>query len=131
MDSNSLKTYKRHRVQGFTLLDMLIAIGVMYIVMLGLVSGATHTYEAVKMQQIRSYLLQVQAIQSRNWLNSGTYRSLSALPLPDIDGVRIAENKDVEAGFALKLTIDFMSKEAPCRTVSITEEGIIPKSCLF
>ena len=131
MGSNSLKTYKRYRVQGFTLLDILITIGVIYIVMLGLVSGATHSYEAVKMQQIRSYLLQVQAIQSRNWLNSGTYRSLSALPLPDIDGVRIAENKDVEAGFALKLTIDFMSKEAPCRTVSITEEGIIPKSCLF
>ena len=52
MDSNSLKTYKRYRIQGFTLLDMLIAIGVIYIVMLGLVSGATHTYEAVKMQQI-------------------------------------------------------------------------------
>ena len=131
MDSNSSKTDKRSSVQGFTLLDMLIAIGVIYIVMLGLVNGATHTYEAVKMQQIRSYLLQVQAIQSRNWLNSGTYRSLSALPIPDIDGVHIAEDKEVEAGFALTLTIDFMSNDAPCRTLSITEEGIVPKSCLF
>lgn len=131
MDSNLINGGKKYSVNGFSILEMIIGLGLVYIVMLGLMNSATYTYEAVKMQQIRSYLLQIQAIQSRNWLNSGAYSPLSALPQANIDDVEITEVKNTENGFGLKLTINFMSEEAPCRTMAINEEGIFPRSCLY
>ncbi|BFT29725.1 hypothetical protein D210916BOD24_09010 [Alteromonas sp. D210916BOD_24] len=126
---------KRHRIgswpfnQGYTLVEILVVTAAIGIVLAAMSQAFSHSGSKVKRLKVQSYLLKVQAMQSRSWLRSGQYYRLSALPRLDVDGVSLSETENLSEGFAFTVRQDFLNNGARCKTLTITQKGIYPQHC--
>lgn len=115
--------------QGYTLIEILVVTAALGIVSVAISQAFSQSGDKVKRLKVQSYLLKVQAIQSRSWLQSGQYYRLSALPRLDVDGVSLSELESLSEGFAFTVTQNFLSNGTACKTLTLTQEGIYPQHC--
>jgi prepilin-type N-terminal cleavage/methylation domain-containing protein len=88
------KTKATGHVNGFTLLEMLIAVSIVSIVTLAFYKAGEGATQASSRLKAKSYLLSLQAVQAKAWLENGIYKSLKQLDMKPPEGLKITDNTD-------------------------------------
>lgn len=117
------------RQKGITLLEMLCVLVVVGLIARALTVNIVASRQQVDMLKISSYLLQIQAIQTRHWLLTGMYLPLSELPALKLEGVSVIQNNLSSGHYKITVNILWLSKGNSCKARTLSELGISPQSC--
>ena len=117
------------RSKGMTLIEMLCALAVISILAVAIAVNTVGANRKVNQLKVSSYLMQLQAMQARHWLQTGAYLPLSALPIFEIKGVSVEENKSTNNEYEIKVVMSWLSTSHVCKTQTLTEQGITPQMC--
>lgn len=129
MDGNCQQQVKYCRFSGFTLTEIICAMGIVGVIVLTTSANFTQSSNHIKRLKVKNYLLQIRTIQANSLLKTGTYLPLSALPVLDIQGVSINVNTHLEAGYSFTLHQGFEAENKPCKTLEVNHLGLFPELC--
>lgn len=114
---------------GFTLVEALVVSAIVGILALATTTAIISSWQISRINQAKAYLLSVQSMQSRNWLESGVYLPLTALPQANIDKVSIAQTVSQSGEYEVAATLLFKKQSDGCRIIKISETSLDPKEC--
>ena len=114
---------------GFTLVEALVVLAIVGILALATTTAIISSWQISRINQAKAYLLSVQSMQSRNWLESGVYLPLTALPQANIDKVSIAQTVSQSGEYEVAATLLFKKQSDSCRIIKISETSLAPKGC--
>lgn len=114
---------------GFTLVEALVVLAIVGILALATTTAIISSWQISRINQAKAYLLSVQSMQSRNWLESGVYLPLTALPQANIDKVSIAQTVSQSGEYEVAATLLFKKQSDSCRIIKISETSLDPKEC--
>jgi prepilin-type N-terminal cleavage/methylation domain-containing protein len=126
------KTKATGHVNGFTLLEMLIAVSIVSIVTLAFYKAGEGATQASSRLKAKSYLLSLQAVQAKAWLENGIYKSLKQLDMKPPEGLKITDNTDKakqSISFNFSVTLPSVPVSSDCRTLAITQDEVLPIEC--
>lgn len=114
---------------GFTLVELLITVSIIGILSLATATAINTTRQFIEINKVKAYLLTIQAIQSKTWLETGQYLSLNALPGADIQNVSVSQSTSQSGGYEIVATRLSSRAGDSCRSISISETTLAPKEC--
>ena len=114
---------------GFTVVEALVVLAIVGILALATTTAIISSWQISRINQAKAYLLSVQSMQSRNWLESGVYLPLTALPQANIDKVSIAQTMSQSGEYEVAATLLFKKQNDSCRVIKISETSLAPKGC--
>ena len=129
MEGNYKKGGKRYLIIGFTLVAALITMAIVGILSVAASSAVNSSWQLSQTNKVKAYLLSIQAMQSRSWLETGLYLPLSALPQADVQNVSFSQINHQGSGYEVVATFLFKDANDSCRTIKISETALSPKSC--
>lgn len=118
--------------KGFTLLEMLVAVVVVSLVMLTSYKAGSSAQQASSRLKAKSFLLTIQAMQGRMWLEKGTYASLKQLGVTPPEGVTLIDYSDEtkrDSSFNFSVTLSSLPHASHCRTLVLTQDALLPVEC--
>ncbi|WP_334013327.1 prepilin-type N-terminal cleavage/methylation domain-containing protein [Alteromonas sp. S167] len=119
-------------INGFSLLEMLIAVSIVTILTLSVYKATERAAHASNRLKAKSYLLALQAIQARNWLENGIYKPLKQLDVKPPEGLKITDNTDKtkqSISYNFSVTLQLFPNSSDCRTLAITQDEVLPRHC--
>ena len=119
-------------VNGLTLLEMLIAVSIVTILTLSFYKATEDAAHASNSLKAKSYLLSLQAVQARAWLENGIYKSLKQLNMKPPEGLKITDNTDKtkqSISYKFSVTLPSVPVSSGCRTLAITQDEVLPIEC--
>lgn len=114
---------------GFTFVEVLVVLAIVGVLSLATITALTSSWQMSQVNQTKAYLLSIQSIQSRSWLESGVYLPLTALPQANIDKVSIAQTMRESGEYEVAATLLFKNQDDNCRVMKISETSLAPKEC--
>lgn len=115
--------------RGFTLVEMLITISIVAILSLLTMQTYRESQRVTSRFLAKSHMIKLQSIQSRHWLSTGAYVSLSHLPDIDASGVIIKEVASTASHYEFKAILTHFDKKSPCSTLIVNASELLPKAC--
>ena len=129
MEGNYKNCSSTYRCAGFTLVELMVAIAIAGILLVASTSAVDAGRQGSHTNKVKAYLLSVQAIQSKYWLESGIYLPLHALPKPDVQQVSFEQTLNGGVGFEIVATLMFKPATDSCYKMKISEAALSPKGC--
>ncbi|MCZ8529658.1 prepilin-type N-terminal cleavage/methylation domain-containing protein [Alteromonas sp. PRIM-21] len=129
MEGNSVGLNNRVSNTGFTLVEVLAVLAIVSVLGLATTTAIISSWQLSQVNQVKAYLLSIQSMQSRSWLESGVYLPLTALPQANIDKVSIAQTMSQSGEYEVAATLFFKKQNDSCRVLKISETSLAPKEC--
>ena len=129
MEGNSVGLNNRISNTGFTLVEVLAVLAIVSVLSLATTTAIISSWQLSQVNQVKAYLLSIQSMQSRSWLESGVYLPLTALPQANIDKVSIAQTMSQSGEYEVTATLFFKNQNDSCRILKISETSLSPKEC--
>ncbi len=90
MEGNGIGLDRQNFRAGFTLVEALAVLAIVSVLSLATTRAIISTWQLSQVNQVKAYLLSIQSMQSRSWLETGVYLPLTALPQANIDKIGMA-----------------------------------------
>ena len=115
--------------RGVTLIELLIVLSVVGILTLLTLQSYQLGKKVASRYAAKSHIIKLQSIQSRHWLSSGAFMSLSNLPAIDAGGVEITEVTSSTTYYEYEAVLTYFDINAPCRKLIVTNTALLPRQC--
>lgn len=129
MEGNDIRLDRKNFRAGFTLVEALAVLAIVGVLSLATTTAVISTWQSSQVNQVKAYLLSIQSMQSRSWLESGVYLPLTALPQANIDKVSIAQTMSQSGEYEMAATLLFKKQSDSCRIIRISETSLAPREC--
>ncbi len=129
MEGNDIRSDRQNFRAGFTLVEALAVLAIVSVLSLATTTAVISTWQSSQVNQVKAYLLSIQSMQSRSWLESGVYLPLTALPQANIDKVSIAQTMSQSGEYEMAATLLFKKQSDSCRIIRISETSLAPREC--
>ncbi|MDY6977583.1 MAG: prepilin-type N-terminal cleavage/methylation domain-containing protein [Pseudomonadota bacterium] len=129
MEGNDIRLDRQNFRAGFTLVEALAVLAIVGVLSLATTTAVISTWQSSRVNQVKAYLLSIQSMQSRSWLESGVYLPLTALPQANIDKVSIAQTMSQSGEYEMAATLLFKKQSDSCRIIRISETSLAPREC--
>tara|TARA_Y100000052_G_C2951773_1_gene87729 strand:- start:17 stop:409 length:393 start_codon:yes stop_codon:yes gene_type:complete len=129
MEGNGIGLDRQNFRAGFTLVEALAVLAIVSVLSLATTRAIISTWQLSQVNQVKAYLLSIQSMQSRSWLETGVYLPLTALPQANIDKVSIAQTMSQSGEYEVAATLLFKKQGENCRTIKISETSLAPREC--
>ena len=129
MEGNGIGLDRQNFRAGFTLVEALAVLAIGSVLSLATTRAIISTWQLSQVNQVKAYLLSIQSMQSRSWLETGVYLPLTALPQANIDKVSIAQTMSQSGEYEVVATLLFKKQGENCRTIKISETSLAPREC--
>ncbi|WP_025255860.1 prepilin-type N-terminal cleavage/methylation domain-containing protein [Alteromonas sp. ALT199] len=129
MEGNGIGLENRISKAGFTLVEALTVLVIVSVLSLVSTTAIISSWQLSQVNQVKAYLLSIQSMQSRSWLESGVYLPLTALPQANIDKVSIVQTMSQSGEYEVAATLLFKKQNDSCRIIKISETSLAPKGC--
>ncbi|CAA0269362.1 conserved hypothetical protein [Alteromonas alvinellae] len=129
MEGNGIGLDRQNFRAGFTLVEALAVLAIVSVLSLATTRAIISTWQLSQVNQVKAYLLSIQSMQSRSWLETGVYLPLTALPQANIDKVSIAQTMSQSGEYEVVATLLFKKQGENCRTIKISETSLAPREC--
>ncbi|AXT39751.1 prepilin-type N-terminal cleavage/methylation domain-containing protein [Alteromonas sp. BL110] len=129
MEGNDIANESQIFKDGFTLVEALAVLAIVSILSLATTTAIISSWQLSQVNQVKAYLLSIQSMQSRSWLESGVYLPLTALPQANIAKVSIAQTMSQSGEYEVAATLFFKKQDDSCRVIKISETSLAPKEC--
>ena len=129
MEGNDIRLDRKNFRAGFTLVEALAVLAIVSVLSLATTTAVISTWQSSQVNQVKAYLLSIQSMQSRSWLESGVYLPLTALPQANMDKVSIAQTMSQSGEYEMAATLLFKKQSDSCRIIRISETSLAPREC--
>lgn len=129
MEGNDIRLDRQSFRAGLTLVEALAVLAIVGVLSLATTTAVISTWQSSQVNQVKAYLLSIQSMQSRSWLESGVYLPLTALPQANIDKVSIAQTMSQSGEYEMAATLLFKKQSDSCRIIRISETSLAPREC--
>jgi prepilin-type N-terminal cleavage/methylation domain-containing protein len=129
MEGNDIRSDRQNFRAGFTLVEALAVLAIVSVLSLATTTAVISTWQSSQVNQVKAYLLSIQSMQSRSWLESGVYLPLTALPQANMDKVSIAQTMSQSGEYEMAATLLFKKQSDSCRIIRISETSLAPREC--
>ena len=129
MEGNDIRSDRQNFRAGFTLVEALAVLAIVGVLSLVTTTAVISTWQSSQVNQVKAYLLSIQSLQSRSWLESGVYLPLTALPQANMDKVSIAQTMSQSGEYEMAATLLFKEQSDSCRIIRISETSLAPREC--
>jgi prepilin-type N-terminal cleavage/methylation domain-containing protein len=129
MEGNDIRLDRQNFRAGFTLVEALAVLAIVSVLSLATTTAVISTWQSSQVNQVKAYLLSIQSMQSRSWLESGVYLPLTALPQANMDKVSIAQTMSQSGEYEMAATLLFKKQSDSCRIIRISETSLAPREC--
>lgn len=129
MEGNDIRLDRQNFRAGFTLVEALAVLAIVGVLSLATTTAVISTWQSSQVNQVKAYLLSIQSMQSRSWLESGVYLPLTALPQANMDKVSIAQTMSQSGEYEMAATLLFKKQSDSCRIIRISETSLAPREC--
>ena len=129
MEGNDTRLDWQNFRAGFTFVEALAVLAIVGVLSLVTTTAVISTWQSSQVNQVKAYLLSIQSLQSRSWLESGVYLPLTALPQANIDKVSIAQTMSQSGEYEMAATLLFKEQSDSCRIIRISETSLAPREC--
>ena len=129
MEGNGIGLDRQNFRAGFTLVEALAVLAIVSVLSLATTRAIISTWQLSQVNQVKAYLLSIQSMQSKSWLETGVYLPLTALPQANIDKVSIAQTMSQSGEYEVVATLLFKKQGENCRTIKISETSLAPREC--
>ena len=129
MEGNDIGLDRQNIWAGFTLVEALAVLAIVGVLSLATTTAVISTWQSSQVNQVKAYLLSIQSLQSRSWLESGVYLPLTALPQANMDKVSIAQTMSQSGEYEMAATLLFKKQSDSCRIIRISETSLAPREC--
>lgn len=129
MEGNDIRSDRQNFRAGFTLVEALAVLAIVSVLSLATTTAVISTWQSSQVNQVKAYLLSIQSMQSRSWLESGVYLPLAALPQANMDKVSIAQTMSQSGEYEMAATLLFKKQSDSCRIIRISETSLAPREC--
>lgn len=129
MEGNDIRSVRQNFRAGFTLVEALAVLAIVSVLSLATTTAVISTWQSSQVNQVKAYLLSIQSMQSRSWLESGVYLPLTALPQANMDKVSFAQTMSQSGEYEMAATFLFKKQSDSCRIIRISETSLAPREC--
>ena len=129
MEGNDIGLDRQNFRAGFTLVEAIAVLAIVSVLSLATTKAIISTWQLSQVNQVKAYLLSIQSMQSKSWLETGVYLPLTALPQANIDKVSIAQTMSQSGEYEVAATFLFKKQGENCRTIKISETSLAPREC--
>tara|TARA_Y100000296_G_scaffold71053_1_gene86190 strand:+ start:1724 stop:2116 length:393 start_codon:yes stop_codon:yes gene_type:complete len=129
MEGNDIRSDRQNFRAGLTLVEALAVLAIVSVLSLATTTAVISTWQSSQVNQVKAYLLSIQSMQSRSWLESGVYLPLTALPQANMDKVSIAQTMSQSGEYEVAATLLFKKQGDSCRIIRISETSLAPREC--
>ncbi len=120
---------QRPAVKGFSLVEIMVVLAIVGLIGVATVSSLATSMQLNELNKAKAYLLTTQALQSRNWLETGEYLALSALPQSELPSITISQTIDDAGMYEIVATLASRPSTDSCRVIRISEYALTPTEC--
>ena len=120
---------QRPAVKGFSLVEIMVVLAIVGLIGVATVSSLATSMQLNELNKAKAYLLTTQALQSRNWLETGEYLALSALPQSELPSITISQTIDDAGMYDIVATLTSWPSTDSCRVIKISEYALTPTEC--
>ncbi|WP_251140152.1 type IV pilin protein [Alteromonas sp. ALT199] len=121
MEGNGIGLENRISKAGFTLVEALTVLVIVSVLSLVSTTAIISSWQLSQVNQVKAYLLSIQSMQSRSWLESGVYLPLTALPQANIDKVSIVQTMSQSGEYEVAATLLFKKQNDSCRIIKLVK----------
>ena len=119
-----------HRaIVGFTFVEALVVLAIIGILSVAATTTITSSWHLSQVNHAKAYLISIQTMQSRSWIESGAYLPLSALPQANIENVNISQTMSNNGEYEMAATLLFKEQYDSCRIIKISDSALSPREC--